>query len=79
MQTVLITGGTGMVGQSLTDTLLEQGYEVIVLTRAPRKSSRLHLSYAQWDIQKKRWVKESTPKFRIDRNKKKNDKRTKNR
>ena len=52
MQTVLITGGTGMVGQSLTDTLLEQGYEVIVLTRAPRKSSRLHLSYAQWDIQK---------------------------
>lgn len=52
MQTVLITGGTGMVGQSLTDSLIEQGYEVIVLTRSPRKSSRLHLSYAQWDINK---------------------------
>ena len=50
MQTVLITGGTGMVGQSLTDALIEQGYEVIVLTRSPRKSSRLHLSYAKWDI-----------------------------
>lgn len=51
MQTVLITGGTGMVGQSLTDSLIEHGYEVIVLTRAPRKSSRLHLSYAKWDIE----------------------------
>ena len=50
MQTVLITGGTGMVGQSLTDALIEQGYEVIVLTRSPRQSSRLHLSYAKWDI-----------------------------
>ena len=50
MQTVLITGGTGMVGQSLTDALIDQGYEVIVLTRSPRKSSRLHLSYAKWDI-----------------------------
>jgi uncharacterized protein (TIGR01777 family) len=52
MQTVLITGGTGMVGQSLTDVLLEQGFEVIVLTRATKQSSRLHLSYAQWDIDK---------------------------
>ncbi len=50
MQTVLITGGTGMVGQSLTDALVEQGYEVIVLTRSPRKSSRLHVSFAKWDI-----------------------------
>ncbi|MEY4457173.1 MAG: hypothetical protein RLY15_1437 [Bacteroidota bacterium] len=50
MQTVLITGGTGMVGQSLTDALVEQGYEVIVLTRTPRKSSRLHVSFAKWDI-----------------------------
>ena len=53
MQTVLITGGTGMVGQSLTDTLIEHGHDVIILTRNPRKSSRLHLSYAKWDIEKK--------------------------
>ena len=52
MQTVLITGGTGMVGQSLTDTLIEQGHDVIILTRNPRTSSRLHLSYAKWDIEK---------------------------
>jgi len=50
MQTVLITGGTGMVGQSLTDLLLENGYEVIILTRSPKKSSRLHVSFAKWDI-----------------------------
>lgn len=52
MQTVLITGGTGMVGQSLTDTLIEHGHDVIILTRNPRRSSRLHLSYAKWDIEK---------------------------
>jgi uncharacterized protein (TIGR01777 family) len=52
MQTVLITGGTGMVGQSLTNYLIERGYEVIVLTRSEKRSSRLHLSYAVWDISK---------------------------
>jgi len=39
-----------MVGQALTNTLIEKGYEVIVLTRSPKRSSRLHLSYATWDI-----------------------------
>ena len=52
MQTVLITGGTGMVGQALTNYLLDKGYEVIVLTRSVKRSSRLHFSYAQWDIEK---------------------------
>lgn len=52
MQTVLITGGTGMVGQSLTNYLIDKGYEVIVLSRSFKKSTRLHLSYAQWDIEK---------------------------
>ena len=52
MQTVLITGGTGMVGQSLTNYLIDKGYEVIVLTRSNKRSSRLHLSYAKWDIEK---------------------------
>ena len=52
MQTVLITGGTGMVGQALTNFLIENGYEVIVLTRSEKKSSRLHLNYAKWDIEK---------------------------
>ena len=52
MQTVLITGGTGMVGQALTNYLIERGYAVIVLTRSVRKSSRHHLTYAIWDIEK---------------------------
>ncbi|MFN2439575.1 MAG: SDR family NAD(P)-dependent oxidoreductase, partial [Chitinophagaceae bacterium] len=33
MSTVLITGGTGMIGQALTKSLLKKGYEVIILTR----------------------------------------------
>ena len=52
MQTVLITGGTGMVGKSLTSYLLDRGYKVIVLSRADRKSSLQNLSYAIWDIDK---------------------------
>ena len=52
MQTVLITGGTGMVGQALSNYLLEKGYEVIVLSRSEKRSSRLHLSYALWDLDK---------------------------
>ena len=52
MQTVLITGGTGMVGQSLTNFLLTKGFQVIVLTRQKKESSRAHFAYAQWDIEK---------------------------
>ena len=52
MQTILITGGTGMVGQSLTNVLLAKGYQVIVLTRQQKKSSRAHFSFAQWDLNK---------------------------
>ena len=37
MSTVLITGGTGLIGKALTNMLLEQGYEIIVLTRDPSK------------------------------------------
>ena len=52
MQTILITGGTGMVGQSLTNVLLAKGYQVIVLTRQKKQSSRAHFSFAQWDLNK---------------------------
>ena len=52
MQTILITGGTGMVGQSLTNFLLAKGYHVIVLTRQQKQSSRAHFSFAQWDLNK---------------------------
>ena len=55
MQTILITGGTGMVGQSLTNVLLAKGYQVIVLTRQKKQSSRAHFSFAQWDLNKS-WI-----------------------
>jgi hypothetical protein len=54
MATVLITGGTGMIGKRLTELLVEKGYKVIVLTRHPSSVS-YHLpsvSYAQWNIEK---------------------------
>ena len=53
METVLITGGTGLVGKALTDKLIQKGYRVIVLTRAiSNKTENSQLSYAHWDIKK---------------------------
>lgn len=55
MQTVLITGGTGLIGQALTPRLLEAGYRVIVLTRDRKKKglpvpgTSGNASYANWD------------------------------
>ena len=55
MATVLITGGTGLIGKALTRLLLNKNYTVVVLTRNPQKykSDHLNLSYAHWDIGKK--------------------------
>ncbi len=53
MQTVLITGGTGLVGRSLTKALLQKGYKVIILTRnISIKHTPENISYARWDIKK---------------------------
>ena len=52
MQTVLITGGTGMIGKALTTLFLERGYKVIVLSRQDKRSQRLNLSFAKWDVEK---------------------------
>src|SRR6185503_2656692 len=53
MQTVLITGGTGMIGKALTQALTERGYAVIVLTRdASKKKPDGNISYAEWDVEK---------------------------
>lgn len=53
METVLITGGTGLVGKALGQALLEKGYRVIVLTRnGGRESSVPGLSFAAWDTEK---------------------------
>src|SRR5688572_18652084 len=53
MATVLITGGTGLIGKALTKELLAKGYEVIVLTRSAEVGQKQPgLSYAQWDLHK---------------------------
>ncbi|WP_143304868.1 TIGR01777 family oxidoreductase [Chitinophaga vietnamensis] len=50
METVIITGGTGLVGTALTRLLLERGYKVIILTRRPEKGNNEQVTYARWDI-----------------------------
>jgi hypothetical protein len=52
MPTILITGGTGMIGSLLTQLLIAEGYEVIILSRrSPATSNQLPgVSYANWDI-----------------------------
>ena len=49
MQTVLITGGTGLIGKALTKHLIARGYKVIVLTRQKKLSAEIE--YAEWNIQ----------------------------
>ncbi|OQP47778.1 TIGR01777 family protein [Niastella yeongjuensis] len=48
MATILITGGTGTIGKSLSKVLVEKQHEVIILTRHPRPASGA-VSYAAWD------------------------------
>jgi uncharacterized protein (TIGR01777 family) len=59
METVLITGGSGLVGKSLTRHLTAKGYKVIILTRAKTTNdikgalADEQVQYAHWDIAKK--------------------------
>ena len=52
MTTILITGGTGMIGKALTHALLEKNYKVIVLSRQTnqRQTETTNLSYAAWNV-----------------------------
>jgi uncharacterized protein len=51
MEEVLITGGTGLVGQKLTELLLQKGYRVTILSRMNRISTKAHLMYARWNVE----------------------------
>jgi len=54
MQTVLITGGTGLVGRALTQQLIKKGYQVIILTRKlPVGNTQANPGYALWNINEK--------------------------
>jgi len=52
MSTVLVTGGTGLIGKVLSGLLLQRGHSVIILTRSlPKKpEAAAGLSYAFWDV-----------------------------
>lgn len=52
MSTVLITGGTGLIGRKLTTMLAEKGYDVIILSRSAKASDNKSVSYALWDAEK---------------------------
>jgi uncharacterized protein len=52
MQTVLISGGTGMVGKALSKLLVNKGYKVIVLSRQAAATSSGSISTAKWDVKK---------------------------
>ena len=53
METILVTGGTGLIGRALTEMLVRKGYDVIILTRKiPTAAPTPHISYATWDVHK---------------------------
>ena len=63
METVLITGGTGMIGKALTQALIERGFHVIILTRnASKHKPATNISFAEWDIQKQTIDKKAVEK-----------------
>lgn len=56
-KTVLITGGTGLVGEALTKSLQERGFEVAVLSR--ERGNHQQLPSYIWDIDKSQIDKEA--------------------
>jgi uncharacterized protein len=47
---IIITGGTGMVGNSLTNYLIEKGYSVHILSRNTKKKEvNSRIKYFKWD------------------------------
>lgn len=53
MATILVTGGTGLIGSAITKKLVEKGYKVIILTRdRTNKKETGNISYSEWDPSK---------------------------
>jgi len=51
-KTVLITGGTGLIGQVITNQLVKNGHNVHILTRDDRESTT-QIQYFHWDVKNK--------------------------
>ncbi len=53
MQTVLLTGGTGLIGTALAKALVNKGYKVVIATRQKQAtSSNSNVQYTYWNIEK---------------------------
>lgn len=52
MSTILITGGTGLIGTALTGKLVAGGHDVIIISRTSQTSDDKKITYATWDVQK---------------------------
>lgn len=48
-KSILVTGGTGLIGQAIVTSLLEQSQPVKVLTRRPKNSDNPLLEYVTWN------------------------------
>lgn len=60
MTTVIIAGGTGLIGTTLTKYLLEKGYRVVILSRKNiDRPITNNLSYANWNVEKNTIDKEA--------------------
>ncbi len=53
-KTILITGGTGLVGRKAAEFFVSNGYDVIILSRNPAKqtSNNASIRFAAWDVAK---------------------------
>jgi len=52
MKTILLTGGSGMIGRRLTEMLMEKGYKVIWLSRERHVNAQI--PRYRWDYPKKK-------------------------
>ena len=50
METILIAGGTGLIGSKLIE-LLRKDFQIKILSRSPKQDSR-NITYHQWDVDK---------------------------
>ena len=65
MYTILITGGTGFIGEILSKYLAKNGYHVIILTRnrSLKNNAEMNIEYSHWDIEKKEMASSKTDSF----------------
>jgi len=50
MPTVVIAGGTGLIGSALKKALTQKSYDIIILSRKSQSSREKNISYSVWDV-----------------------------